>query len=151
MDILTTDDALIVETRYPAPVPTVWAALTDAQAFVSWWDKRLSLEPRLGGAFKEVWKNDDGRIVTTTGTVTDFAPPYHLALSWRDDDWAHDTTLKFALSPVGDDKTTLRLEHSGWSAFPEAIRHRLVESHLDGWTFHLRSLLGYLLREAGML
>jgi hypothetical protein len=59
--------------------------------------------------------------------------------------------VHFLLTQQPDGRTLLRLVHDGWAAFSEDQRASLIESHIDGWTYHLRSLMGYFLRQEGLL
>jgi uncharacterized protein YndB with AHSA1/START domain len=111
----------------------------------------VTFDARPGGELRETWPDDSGRTVTTTGTVTTFDPPHTLAMTWADDDWDQSTRVQISLSPQAGGRTLLQLTHTGWAAFPEVSRASRIEAHVDGWTYHLRSIMGYLLLQEGLL
>ncbi|MGE4366695.1 SRPBCC family protein [Thermomonas sp.] len=120
-----------------APIETVWACLTDAEAVACWFGAHMRLDARAGGGFVETWRDGD-RTVTTRGTVLRIEPPHRLDLSWRDDDWPEATEVSIALEPRGT-STRLRLCHAGWTRLG-AEGEALAEAHRAGWATHLRAL-----------
>lgn len=135
-------DTIELSALLPLPQAIVWTLLTEPKHLQAWFGPRISLEPRLGGQFREEWMNDAGRRVVTSGRVEEFRPPESIAWSWADEDWGATTRVRFALDGQGDE-TELFLEHSGWSAFPEALGDELKREHEVGWRKHLESLARY--------
>jgi uncharacterized protein YndB with AHSA1/START domain len=144
MKVGTTADRIVIEYDFAKPREQVWAALTSPGSISVWWGDNVSLMPKVGGAFREEWKNDAGRTVVTSGFVSRYEPPEMLELSWADDDWPNATHVALILEPLGEAKTLLRLEHRGWSGLPAEKRQPLIEKHAAGWHHHLRDLEAYL-------
>jgi uncharacterized protein YndB with AHSA1/START domain len=80
--------------------------------------------------------------VVTSGEVVRLTAPRTLELSWADDDWDEPTRVLFQLEEVAD-ATRLRLEHTGWEAFPTSLREELVRAHASGWAQHVANLAAY--------
>jgi uncharacterized protein YndB with AHSA1/START domain len=122
----------------------VWAALARPAQLANWWGDHVSLDARLGGALSERWRDAEGRESVTLGEVTALRPGELLALSWRDQDWAVGTEVRFEIEPLPDDRTRLTLTHSGWEAFPAEERDSIVFAHRSGWERHLANLREHL-------
>lgn len=134
----------IVLTRTLSGSPAaVWQALTQADAIAVWWGDHVSLEAVVGGAFREVWRDDDGRTVITSGRVTLLEPPRLLSLSWKDADWPVETTVTWQVDEVPGG-ASLELTHAGWEGFSADRAERLRAAHAAGWNLHLDSLADYL-------
>ena len=71
-----------VHTVYIASTPQrVWQALTDPELSQQYFlGRRVSIEPRVGGAFRLTMQ--DGT-VDSFGTVREWSPPSALEVSWR--------------------------------------------------------------------
>ncbi|HEV7254906.1 MAG TPA: SRPBCC domain-containing protein [Mesorhizobium sp.] len=135
-------DTIELSALLPLPQAIVWTLLTEPKHLQAWFGPYVSLEARAGGKFREEWTDDAGRRVVTTGRVEEFFPPERIAWSWADEGWGATTRVRFEL--VGqDDETELRLEHSGWSAFPDALGDELKREHEVGWRKHLENLARY--------
>ena len=61
----------------PAPLETVWAALTDAGQLSAWLGGEVDLEPVPGG---QIVVTEDGRL--RRGVIVDFEPLCHLEIRW---------------------------------------------------------------------
>jgi uncharacterized protein YndB with AHSA1/START domain len=131
-------DAIELSLLVPLSRERAWALLTEPEHLAAWFGPGISLEARPGGAFRETW-SDGGRRVVTSGRVEEFRPPEAIAWSWADEDWTAATRLSLALVEQ-EGETEIRLEHSGWSAFPDALGDELRREHEVGWRKHLESL-----------
>lgn len=134
-------DTIELNALLPLPQALVWTLLTEPKHLQAWFGPHVTLEARPGGRFREE-RTDNGVRTETTGRVEDVRAPQTIAWSWADEDWGATTRVRFDLSGEGDE-TELRLEHSGWSAFPEALRDELKREHDVGWRKHLESLARY--------
>ena len=144
MRVETSDDRLLIEIELAVPVGQVWAALTSPAAICAWWGDYVRMDPRVGGTLREEWADASGREVVTAGVVTRLDPPTLLEMTWADDDWPGETTVRFALATPDGGGTLLSLEHRGWHALPADRRRRLIDEHAAGWRHHVRSLRSYL-------
>ena len=61
----------------PAPVETVWAALTDAGRLSAWLGGDVDVEPFPGG---QIVVREDGRL--RRGVIVDVEPLHHLEIRW---------------------------------------------------------------------
>lgn len=113
-----------------APIEAVWTTLITPEL---WWNN-ASLEPKEEGRFEERW---GGTI--TRGVVTAFEPPKKLELSWKDEDWPGETSVRFLLTVEGGN-VVLTLEHSGWDIFFKETASRLISAHKAGWESHMQDL-----------
>lgn len=125
----------------PVPAEIAWSLITDNAHIARWWGAYATLEPVLGGSFRETWSNGS-REVVTSGRVLAFEPPARLLLSWADDDWPGATTVAFAVSeaPAG---ARVGLVHDGWQVHPAGRRAPLMADHAAGWRHHLDNLAAH--------
>jgi len=93
----------------------------------TWWPKGHSasgdpdtvviLEPRLGGRIFE--RTSDGTEIDW-GEITDWDPPRHLGYRWHIAwDAARATDVSLSFVDLGDGRTRLDIEHTGWERFGE--------------------------------
>lgn len=128
--------AIVVALRIAASPERVFAAFTEEIA--AWWRPNglfafapgapgvLAFEPGIGGRFTET--NADGRVVEV-GRVTAWAPPTHLAFTWRQASFAPEmsTQVEVRFEPV---ETGVTVEHRGWESVPpsHAARHNFPDA-----------------------
>jgi len=124
-----------LEMACAAPAEHLWEVLLTPRL---WWGEDVLLEPVRGGRFYEPWRDADGAH-HTRGTVLLIEPPKRLSLSWRDDDWAFSTEVRFAIEPEGPG-SRIRLCHTGWETAPRDRRTALIKAHHAGWAHHLGNL-----------
>jgi uncharacterized protein YndB with AHSA1/START domain len=118
-----------------APIQTVWKVLTHTQL---WWEG-MTLDPKLGGEFKEIWDDGEDEKVTS-GKILVFDAPNTLQLSWKDEEWPDYTEVTFALKAISEEETELFFKHSGWKVFSPKYAESLMKQHRSGWDFHLEEL-----------
>lgn len=111
-------------------IQKVWETLISPSV---WWDDVI-LEPKTGGAFEERWGDS-----VTRGVIAAFEPPKKLELTWRDEDWPSDTSVRFLLT-AHENTTTVELVHAGWDIFSKAEASQLISDHIAGWKSHLQDL-----------
>lgn len=134
--VLTEPATLTVRRVLPGPVERVWNYLTRSELRRQWLAAG-EMEPRVGGAFEFVWRNDEltdppgarpegfGAEHRMSGEVTAFEPPHRLSITW-----GSTGGVDFLLEPQGD-QVLLTLVH-----------HRLPDPGLQlnvstGWHAHL--------------
>jgi uncharacterized protein YndB with AHSA1/START domain len=131
--VVTRDDGVSVisfERRLAHPIESVWAALTEPQELIGWWGQgEVNLVE--GGTFNVLWLNtdEDGNAAHMHGTITELDPPRVLETTGD----LHGT-LRWELTPDGDDATLLRFTATG--EVPE--RYRTMSA--AGWHWHLDAL-----------
>jgi uncharacterized protein YndB with AHSA1/START domain len=103
---------------WPAKTHSAHKELTD----------EAGLEPRLGGAIFELWR--DGR--EDWGEITVWEPPHRLVFTWHPGLPPEETTEVEVRFAADGDSTVVELEHRGW----EARGERAAEVRADydqGW------------------
>jgi len=137
-----TPEPITLTVMIDRPADHVWAAVMSPQG---WWPG-FTLDPRTGGSWTEVWSNDQGREVTTSGRVLELQPPSRLRLSWRDEDWPGETEVTITIQPVDDAEVPVivAVEHAGWDSLGAAAVP-VRDAHVAGWQHHLSELGRYCL------
>jgi uncharacterized protein YndB with AHSA1/START domain len=143
IEVVTTDDRIVVHAKIEAPRESVWQALTEEEHIAKWWGGYVSLEACQGGSLTDRWTDDRGREVLTSGEVLWLTAPEMLELTWADDDWDTSTRVLFELAQV-DEATHLTLTHSGWEALPSSRREELIREHASGWSRHMANMEAHL-------
>jgi uncharacterized protein YndB with AHSA1/START domain len=116
------------ERRYPRPIETVWAALTDPARLADWIGPAL-VEPHVGGRYELFIE----RPRPMTGRIVTWEPPRLLEFTWDTGD-APESLVRCELVPDGDG-TKLVFHHKG----PPFVWIALV---LPGWHSLLERLAG---------
>lgn len=141
-NLSTTDEAIRLTRTVRVTPAVLWALLTQNAHIHHWWGNHVSLQPHVGGSFRETWSNGD-RMVTTSGTVLEAVPPSRLVLAWSDDDWPETTRLMLTIAAQTGNASHLELVHDGWEIFQPGRRARLLADHVAGWQHHLTNLSAY--------
>ncbi len=108
----------------------VFTALTDPETLVKWWPTSATSDPVTGGAFEYVFKFEDAsHDGVHDGTYTEVSES-RIVYPW---DAGYPTTVEFTIEGSGD-KTTLRLNHTGYQ------QDEIFEQTSQGWSFFLGNL-----------
>lgn len=128
-----------------ATAPEIWRALTDRDDLEEWWSEGVTLEPKVGGKFIEIWEDDEGKPQLATGEVLLAKANKEIKFTWNEKNWPKDAFTECSIIIV-DNKSvrTLTLKHSGWEIFPEAKRKKLLKDFEVGWKYHLEELKSFL-------
>lgn len=158
--MLTEPATLTIRRLLPGPVERIWDYLTRSELRKQWLASG-DMDLKVGGTFEFIWRNAElsdppgqrpegaSEEHRMTGTITELAAPYRLAISW-----GSTGGVVFDLEPEGDD-VLLTLTHrrvpdraillnvsAGWHAHLDALVLRLngrkVTSFWDTWT-HLKA------------
>jgi uncharacterized protein YndB with AHSA1/START domain len=92
-----------LQRTYDAPVEEVWDALTDPQRIVRWF-LPITGDLRLGGTY-QLEGNAGGKILRCE-------PPHSLLVTWAMGEDTGASQVEVRLSPAGEGKTLLRLDHA---------------------------------------
>lgn len=136
-----TDDPIVIERIYDAPVQKVWEALTHAEALRHWFFDIPVFEARVGFAFEFWGKGKEGEDFLHKCVVTEVEPFRKLSYSWRYENFEGRSLVTYELRAEGD-KTAVKLIHSGLDTFPP-VSAFARENFMQGWTM----LIGTLLRD----
>src|ERR1700722_14160072 len=114
------------ERRYPRPIETVWAALTEPARLADWLDQAY-VEPHVGGRYELFIQ----RKRPMTGRILTWQPPTLLEFTWDTGD-APASVVRCELTRDGDG-TRLVFAHKG-------IGFGWIGLALPGWHVHLERL-----------
>jgi uncharacterized protein YndB with AHSA1/START domain len=118
-----------------ANIQQVWDTLIHPG---SWWEG-TTLTPKIGGNFREVWY-ENGQKKISTGKVISLSSCSKLEVRWQDADWPDAMTFEFSLLAENSNKTNVTLTEKGWEMFPPDRRDKIMDSHRQGWNYHLGNL-----------
>ncbi len=140
-----------IERVLPGPIERVWDYLTDPEKRGRWFAGG-ALEPRIGGTLTLHFRHGDlsdeppqpessENEVTTTATVTEFAPPHRFRWDWHEADGTV-TDVLFELEPAPDGKVRFIIT-------PSRLPTRDFERGVaGGWHAHTDILEDVLLNRA---
>jgi uncharacterized protein YndB with AHSA1/START domain len=126
-----TPEAIVMERTLNAPVARVWKALTDVDQMRQWYFDLKEFRPQVGFEFEFVVEHE-GNTYHHLCRVTDVVPEKKIAYTWRYKGEPGNSLVTFELAPE-DDKTRLKLTHTGIETFPKtpAYARKNFEA---GWT-----------------
>jgi len=82
-----------VTRKFNAPRALVWRALTEPDLLKRWlgvmggWSlAECTLEPKVGGKYRYLWRNTNGQVMGMGGTITEFSPPHRMASTEKFDE-----------------------------------------------------------------
>jgi uncharacterized protein YndB with AHSA1/START domain len=118
-------------------VAKVFDALTAEAGYRGWWSKDCQIARKPGDESKLKF-NKEGNIVAMRFRLDETVP--NRSVRWtcvgHDMESWIGTTLRWDLSPAGDDATEVSLEHDGWKGeAPEPV--------VQGWRHFIGSLRSY--------
>jgi len=121
------------------PIDQVWQALTDQNAMMVWYFPQLrKFKPEVG---YEMRFEDDGNPFQKQWIVTQVQNGKRLAHTWTYRGYPGASEVIFELFPE-DDKTKLKLTHSGLASFPNDP-HFARQRFEEGW----KSIIGNKLKQ----
>lgn len=146
------DGTLVVTRVYDAPQQTVFDAWIETSKVQEWWgcadtlEVKSEIEPKLGGKFCHEMSLRGGHIQPGLAVFVEFDPPSVLAYAApRSDEMPEgegtDMLVRVEFIDLGDDKTKIRLTHSG-------IPHEFSPFIIDGWAAAFGKLFRFLFQEA---
>jgi uncharacterized protein YndB with AHSA1/START domain len=128
---IKSEEAVIIERTLSAPVAKVWKALTDVDQMRQWYFDLKDFKPEVGFEFEFVVEHE-GNSYHHLCRVTEVIPQKKIAYTWRYKGEPGNSLVTFELFPE-DNKTWLKLTHSGIETFPRtpAYARKNFEA---GWT-----------------
>jgi uncharacterized protein YndB with AHSA1/START domain len=126
----------------------VFKAITDPNELTNWFPDQAILEPKIGGKMKFSFcknskrgsqkcgrDNDNFR----EGTISEFIPNKKISYTWEDsyDPDFPTTVVTWELEKIENNKTNLKLLHTGFKADEKAKQHD------EGWSHFLNELIKY--------
>lgn len=138
---------LIVERSYNAPIEKVWKAISDKDQMQQWYFKFEDFKAEKG--FKFQFTGGDKHVqYLHECEVLECDPPNKLSYSWTYVDYQGHSVLTWELTAEGENKTHLKLSHSGLESFPQNNPNFRVESFSTGWNYFVNKALPAFVEEA---
>jgi uncharacterized protein YndB with AHSA1/START domain len=120
-----------MERTLDAPVERVWTALTDVNQMREWYFDLKEFKPEIGFEFEFVVEHE-GNNYHHLCKVSEVIPQKKIAYTWRYKGAPGNSLVTFELFPE-DDKTRLKLTHSGIETFPKTPEYAR-KNFETGWT-----------------
>jgi uncharacterized protein YndB with AHSA1/START domain len=125
-----------------APAEVVWRIITEPAQMSHWFADRVDLVVEPGAHGYMEFGDQGGPVVVET-----VDPPTRFSFRWNyphgEEPVAGNSMLvEFTLTPVGDERTHVRVSESGHELrdWPDAERQRYADEHRDGWVDYLERL-----------
>jgi uncharacterized protein YndB with AHSA1/START domain len=136
-----TNEPIVIERTYNAPIAKVWKAITDKNEMKQWYFDLAEFKPEVGFEFSFTGGEEGGKQFLHLCRVTEVIPGKKISHTWKYDGYEGNSEVSFELFPEGD-STRLKLTHAGLDTFPK-IREFAKENFIAGWT----DIAGTLLKE----
>jgi uncharacterized protein YndB with AHSA1/START domain len=126
----------------------VFKAITDPNELTNWFPDQAILEPKVGGKMKFSFykKNPERQNMDffPEGTILEFIPNKKISYTWEHPNIADfpRTVVTWELEKAGNDKTTLKLSHTGFRK-GEQGKKKMFKEHDEGWSHFLNELVKY--------
>jgi uncharacterized protein YndB with AHSA1/START domain len=136
-------DQIEREVVIDAPIERVWALITEADHFGSWFaDSGAKIDLRPGGAMSLSWEKHG----TVRARVERVEPPRLFSYRWAnavdsEPVEGHSTLVEFSLAAEGTG-TRVRVVESGFASLDTSDddRRRQIDDNTEGWAIQLRNL-----------
>ncbi|WP_111431222.1 SRPBCC family protein [Rhodobacteraceae bacterium DSL-40] len=133
-----------------APIPKVWAALTDHIQFGEWFGASIDTPFRLGEVSRGKIHCMPGKTVPWEATVTAIEPQTRFAYTWHpfavdpEIDYTAETPtlVEFTLKPI-DTGTRLIVRESGFEGVLASRRGEAIRMNTDGWRVQIGNIARY--------
>ncbi|MBO9666702.1 MAG: SRPBCC domain-containing protein [Bdellovibrio sp.] len=138
-------DSVNVSITVKATVEEIWRALTDPDDLENWWSDEVTLEPKVGGKFREAWEDDAGNEQLASGKVLSLTPKKTITFTWKEKSWEPKalTECTYLIEDKGKTRS-LTVTHTGWDTLPEKSRAKMIKDFQLGWKYHMQELKAYL-------
>lgn len=131
---------VVVEEIYNAPIEIVWKALTDKEEMKKWYFDLSEFKPEVGFEFQFIGQGVKGDNYVHLCKITEVIPLKKLQYSWRYENLDGYSLVTFELYQE-ENKTRLKLTHSGIETFPHDNSDFDIKNFEGGWTELLTKLL----------
>ena len=136
------DNPIIIERTFNAPLETLWKAITDKNEMKQWYFDLKEFKPEIGFEF-QFFGGSDKKQYKHLCKVTEVVVGKKLSYSWHYEGYEGMSIVRFELLEEGA-KTNVRLTHSGVDTFPKNEPDFARKSFEEGWTYIIgTSLKGY--------
>ena len=138
---------IVVEKVFDAPVKKVWKAITDKEQMREWYFNVDDFKPEKDFEFSFAGQGRKGEEYIHLCKVIDVIPHKKLQYSWKYVGYPGHSLVTVELFQE-DDKTRLKLTHTGVESFAENGPDFAKESFTAGWTEIINSMLEKYLQKA---
>jgi uncharacterized protein YndB with AHSA1/START domain len=149
MTDLTIEREIVIE----APAEVVWATITEPEQITQWFADRVDLDTRPGGDGTLVFEDMAHTAALVVETVE---PPHRFTFRWSHPHGeaptpANSVLVEFTLTPVGDERTRLRVTETGLDTigWPDDDKTRYTDEHRKGWALYFGRLVDLFATPAG--
>ena len=126
------EQSIIVERVYDAPVEKVWKAITDKDEMKQWYFELTEFKPEPGFRFQFTGGPDEGTQYLHLCEIKEVVNEKKLTYSWAYDGYPGFSLVTFELFPQGN-KTLLKLTHNGVETFASAGPDFYKSNFVEGW------------------
>jgi len=126
------NEPIIIERVFNAPISKVWKAITDRNEMAKWYFDLADFKSEKGFTFQFFGGPSPDRQYLHICEITEVIDERKLSHSWRFDGYRGNSLLTFELS-AQDNKTLLKLTHSGLETFPEENPDFAKANFVIGW------------------
>lgn len=133
---------VLLEFSYKTTPEKIWKALTDKEEMKKWYFEVDEFLPEVGFEFR-FWGESEERRYLHICEIREVIENKKLCHTWRYDGIEGNTDLCFEITDEGNQKTSVKLVHTGFETFPPDDSDLKIENFIEGWT----SILGTSLKK----
>lgn len=126
------NEAFTIERVLTAPIEIVWKAISDKNEMKHWYFDLAEFKPEVAFEFEFTGKSQKGQEYTHLCKVIEAIPNKKLTYSWAYKGYEGYSEVTFELF-AEDDKTRLKLTHTGLETFPQNNPDFARTSFESGW------------------
>ena len=134
------NEPVIVECIYNAPVTLVWDALTNNDKVKKWYFQLDEFKPEIGFKFDFTGGHDEGPQYLHLCEITESVINEKITYSWRYDNYPGNSEVTWELFEQ-EGQTRIKLTHTGLETFEENGKDFTKESFTGGWKYFLNDAL----------
>jgi uncharacterized protein YndB with AHSA1/START domain len=123
---------IIIERTFNVAVSKVWKAITDKDEMKKWYFDFADFKPEIGFKFHFSGGPSPEKQYLHLCEITEAVPEKKLSYSWRYDGYPGNSFVTFELFDQ-DNRTMLRLTHTGVETFPKDNPDFAKENFVEGW------------------
>ena len=132
-------EPVVKEVTLNAPASKVWKAITDKNEMKKWYFDLAEFKPEVGFEFS-FWGGTEQKKYLHLCKITEVVPNKKLSYSWRFDGYAGISYVTFELFKE-EEKTRLKLTHTGLESFPLDEPDLKREKFAEGWSIIIEKSL----------
>jgi len=126
------DQIIKVERIFNAHIKDVWRALTEKELMKKWYFDLHEFNPIVGFKFEFFGGHEEGIQYKHLCEITEVIPGSKLTYSWKYEGYAGISFVCFELFEENE-KTRLKLTHTGIGSFPSDIPDFAIHNFEEGW------------------